>query len=132
MKKSSTIGPNLGTLVDNLFDLRAKKGAIQAQIKVLEEDETRLEQQVIDALNAQGLDQARGKKATVSISETDVPQVVDWDEFHAFLIRRKVPHLLQRRVAPNAYREMQAIMKTSQPLPGCTDFAKISLNVRKV
>lgn len=131
-KKNVTPPPTLGSLVDSLFELRAKKGGLQAQLSVLDEEETQLEQAVLDALQAQGLDSARGTKASVSVSKTVVPQVADWAEFEKFVLRRKATHLLQRRLAVNACREMVTSVLGGKPIPGTVEFERTTLNVRKV
>lgn len=121
----------LGTLVDELYDVRDRKGALQAQMKILEEEESGLETQMLVQMEEQGLDQVRGEKATVSISKSKVPQVKDWDALNRFILRHKALHLYQRRLAVGAYREAIELNNGKQ-LPGVEEFDKTTLNVRKV
>lgn len=130
-KKAVAPEKKLGTLVDELFAIREKKGGLQAQMKVLEEEETQLETEMLGRMDEQGLDQVRGEKATVSISKTAVPQVKDWDALNKFILRFKALHLFQRRLAVGAYREAVELNKGKQ-LPGVEEFEKTTLNVRKV
>lgn len=121
----------LGKLADELYDLREKKGQLFAQIRALEEEETALEGKLLEQMDEHGLDQIRGESALISISKSVVPQVQDWEALHKYVLRHKAMHLLQRRLAVNAYREALDNNK-GKSLPGVVDFEKTTLNVRKV
>jgi len=72
---------------------------------------------------------ARGTKGSVSLGSKLVPAVQDWDLLNAYILENSALHLLERRVATNAYREMQ---KAGIELPGVVPFAKSNLNLRSV
>lgn len=120
----------LGDLVDSLFDIREAKGALQAQMRTLEIEETQLETQVLEQFEAHGLDQLRGERALVSVSKSVVPQVKDWDAINQYILRFKKLELFQRRLSVTAYREAVALNK-GKALPGVEEFEKITINVRK-
>lgn len=121
----------LGNLADQLYTLREKKGALQAQIRALEEEETAMETTLLAGMEEQETEVVRGKKATISISKNVIPQVQDWEKIGTYILRHKALHLLQRRLATGAYREAVEQNK-GKALPGCVEFEKVTLNVRKV
>jgi predicted metal-binding protein len=82
-------------------------------------------------LEAEGIDGARGKLASVGINESIVPTVEDWDEFYRFIHRNKGYHLLERRAAAGAYRELLEQRK-GKPVPGVVPFKKRTLSLRTV
>lgn len=121
----------LGKLADDLYDIREKKGELQAKLQALDEQEGELQARLLLALQEHGIDQVRGTKATVSFSKSVVPQVKDWTALTMYVLRKKALHLLQRRLSVAAYREAVEA-NGGKPLPGCEDFEKVTINVRKV
>lgn len=121
--------PSLGAQIDALHALREQLRALQAQEKEVEakiEDATRL---VMDTMKEQGVDKSTGKKASVSISETVVGNVTDWDELWKYIFKSKQTHLLQRRVSDPAIREL---FELKGKVPGVVPFTKQKLNLRAV
>ena len=119
----------LGTVVDDIWKEREKLRELGAQAKVVEEKIADMEQQLLTRLEAEGLDQARGTKATVSIGSTVVANVKDWDAFWSFIMKKKLTHLLQRRVSDPAYREL---LEMKVKVPGVEPFTKKKLGVRSI
>ncbi len=120
----------LGSMIDELFDLREQRRALAAEDKALSEDARELEAKIIGKLDAEGTDRGASKKASVSISEVEEPNVVDWDKFCTFAKRTGNMHLFQRRVSAPAWRELRALKKSD--VPGLECFKKRSLNLRVV
>jgi hypothetical protein len=119
----------IGDIVDQLYALRADKGKLSAQLRELEQQEKTLEEEFFSAVAEQGIDQARGKTATVSISRNTIPTCKDWDALGKWAIRHKAPQIFQRRLAVDAVREL---LETFPALPGVEMFEKTTLNVRKI
>lgn len=119
----------LGTLIDGIWSLRESKRALEAQIKELEGKIAEKETALMERLDKEGADKATGKKASVSISETQVANIVDFDALAAFVKKTGYFHLFQRRVADTACREL---WEQGKAIPGLEPFTKRRLNVRTV
>lgn len=122
---------SLGDLADTLFTLREEKNRINALVSTIETRIKAAEADFLTEAEKAGTTIARGKLATVSVSETEKPIVVDWDAFYAFLIRRKAPHLLQRRIAEGAYAELRASLN-NKDAPGVDVFKHKGIRITKL
>lgn len=122
---------NLGELGDSIFSKSAEIAAVDARRKELDQEKRDLENQLLTAMQAAGTDVVRGNLATVSISETVKPQIVDIEKLYTFVLRKKALHLFERRIAATAYRELKDQMG-AKPVPGLSEFTVTKLNVRKV
>lgn len=124
-KKAAKLTP--GAMIDKMWELREKKRALEASIKDLDGQIADVESQLMEDMEANGVDKMTGKAASVSISSTVVANVEDWDKFLAFIYKTKSGHLLQRRVSDPAWREMSEIKGV---VPGTQPFTKKRLNLR--
>ncbi len=119
----------LGAQIDALFDLRERKRAadeVVDEIKALIEAK---EFQLQAEMEQQGVARASGRKASVGISESVVPQVEDWDEFYKYIRRNGAFELLERRPAAAAFRE-HAQNRRDHTVPGVVPFLKRKLSLR--
>lgn len=116
----------VGKLVDQLDAAREKKRRAAEALKALEAEYSALEEQVKERLLAEGMLKATGTKATVSIKETVVANIIDWDALCGYIKKTGHFHLLQRRVSDPAFRELAAMSKKG--VPGLAPFTKIALN----
>ena len=123
----ATKAPSLGALVDQMWALRDKKRTLEATIKDLEGQIADIESSLLEQMDAQGIDKMSGALATVSISTNTVAQVEDWDSFLTFIYKKKLGHLLQRRVSDPAYREL---LERGVAVPGVSPFERQRLNLR--
>lgn len=121
--------PPIADEIDRLFDLREKKRAAEATVEDLKALIEAKEFLLMAALEAQGLAGAKGRKASIGISESVVPQVEDWDVFYAFIHRNKAYELLERRASAGAFRERAASRK-DKTVPGVVPFTKRKLTMR--
>ncbi len=120
--------PSIGALIDDLHNNREKIRKLEKQVSELKETRDDLEQRLIEAMEAQGIQQSRGAHATATITESTKPSVEDWDLFYAFIKRNNAFYLLERRPASAAYREMME--RRNKPIPGVTSFTKRSVSLR--
>jgi len=118
-----------GALIDQLWAAREEKRTLEAQVKEVEATIDDLQKNLMERLEAEGLDKATGTKGSVSISTNTVAAVEDWDAFWAYIIKNKYTHLLQRRVSDPAYREL---LEAGKKVPGVQPFMKRTLNLRTV
>jgi hypothetical protein len=116
-----------GTTVDKLVGLRNKKRDLEASIKSLEGQIEDLQSQLLEEMEAAGVDKFSGKLGTVSISTNVVANVEDWDALYPYIAKNKLWHLLQRRVSDPAYREL---LDAGKKIPGVQPFSKKRLNLR--
>lgn len=121
--------PSTGALIDALWAVREEKRLLESQIKEVEERADTLQTQLMERMNAEGLEKATGSKASTSLTETVVADVRDWDEFWAWIAKKKYFHLVQRRVSDLAYREL---LETGVKVPGTQPFTKKKLTLRSL
>lgn len=119
---------NLGTMIDQMNELREQLRALTEEEKELKQQFEELERAVMCELDNSGTTMSAGSTATVSISEEEVGNVKDWDAFYEFIKTEDAFFLLQRRIANAAYRELK---QTGQEVPGVTTFTRRKLNLRK-
>lgn len=117
----------LGKTIDKVFALRKKKAELEAAVKDVEGQIATLDSELMEAMQAGGIEKTATKLGTVSISTSTVAQVEDWDAFLAYIYKNKYGHLLQRRVSDPAWRELQ---EQGKKVPGTTGFIKKRLNYR--
>ena len=117
----------IGKTIDKIFSLRKKKAELEAAVKDVEGQIALLDAEVLEALEASGVEKTATKHGTVSISTSTVAQVTDWDAFLAYIYRNKYGHLLQRRVSDPAWREL---VEQGKKVPGTTGFTKKRLSYR--
>jgi hypothetical protein len=126
--KKSKAEPTIGSVADAMHDLREQRRALDAQSAELKKQYDELEIQLMDLLDKQQVTRGDGKNATVSITESVVPTVKDWDELWAYIFKNKAKQLMQLRVSVEAWRELTALKQ--KPLPGVESYTKRVINLR--
>ncbi len=119
----------IGQLIDELAEIREKRTALNKQSDELGATQAGIEVQLIAALEKQGVESSRGASATATISKQVVPRVVDWDKLYAFMLKHKLPYLLEKRPAASVYREVLST-RNGKPIPGVESFEKVSISLR--
>lgn len=117
----------IGAMTDKLIELREAKRELEAKITVIEAESEEVTQALIAKLDAEGTDRGAGKLGTVSVTSSIVANVTDWEKFYAFIKKTGYFHLLQRRPADAAFREL---LETKGVVPGVEPFSKRRLNLR--
>lgn len=118
-----------GGMIDQLWAAREEKRKLEEHIKEVEVSIKDIEAKVMERLDAEGMDKATGKKASVSITKSVVADVQDWDALYPYIAKNKFWHLLHKRVSDPGFRELWDAGKT---VPGVTQFIKPKLNLRTV
>lgn len=118
---------NLQEMIQRKLSLMEEKAEHEKVIKGIKEMINEQDQKILDAFEELGIDQARTGNTTVFKNEADVPNVEDWDAFYKYILDHKAMHLLERRPAVLAWREMY---ETGETIPGTVPFEKISLGKR--
>lgn len=119
----------LGERIDNLNTLREQKRVLESQVKIIEEKFDAEQTELMDQMEAEGMDKATGKTASVGISVNTVANIVDWDALTAFIKKTGFFHLLQRRVSDPAAREL---FEKKGSVPGLEPFQKKKLTLTKL
>ena len=120
---------SLGDMINQLYELREQKRAAKRELDRLNDEYRDLEQDIMAKLDEQGLDLGRGSVATVSISETVVPTVEDWDQVEQYILENEALYLYERRLTATAWREL---MQSGETVPGTKPFTKRALSLRKL
>lgn len=120
----------LGGLVDRLYAVRqdylaAKAVSDQAQAKFKE-----VEQQVIVTLKQIGTEKGAGKKAQVSLSQTETGVIEDFDALWKWAIKNDAGDMFHKRLTQEAWRGRR---EAGVAVPGVGEVLidKLSLTARK-
>lgn len=119
----------LGALIDAIHTKREEKRLVEEDVKKIDAEISDLEKQIMEALDAQGITQSKGAKASVSITSSVVADVQDWDAFWPYVAKNKFWHLVQRRVSDPSYREL---LEQGKKVPGVQPFTRRKLNLRSI
>ena len=118
-----------GAIIDQLWAAREEKRNLESQVKEVEQTIKEIEEMLMARLDAEGMDKATGKKASVSITTSVVADVQDWDLLYPYIAKNKFWHLLQKRVSDPSVREL---WDAGKKVPGVLPFTRKKLNVRTV
>lgn len=115
-------------LIARMVDVRDERRKISSRDKELIAEWRSLEMEFLVRLDEQGMEKATTRAGTASIIETILPQVVDWDEFYKYMLEEDSLHLLQRRPAAAAFRELNA---AGTVIPGVEAYVQRTIGLRK-
>lgn len=106
----------IDSINDSLKDLKSKKAGLETQL--------------LDQMESMGnnLNQIRTAAGTVSILESKVGNVKDWDAFYRYIHDHNAFHLLNKAPKHAALRELWDL---EQEIPGVEPFTKRSIGLRK-
>lgn len=117
-----------GAMIAELVQIRDRKRILEAEIKDLNEQWDAIKSKLMARMEEEGSNRVSSKDGGMAIlTESIVPQVVDWDAFNAHVLATGDLHLLQRRVATTAFRELY---EAGQEVPGVQPFVKKDINLR--
>lgn len=117
----------IGSAIDKIWLMRENKKALEAQVKKVEAEIKEVEETIFELLDAQDTRKGEGKKASVSINESVVATVEDWEVLWPYITKNKYFHLVQKRVSDPGMRELWDMGKK---VPGVQPFTKRTLSVR--
>jgi hypothetical protein len=135
--------PAVGPLIDQLWALREQRKKLEEAADELSKQMSTIEEQLVDAMEAEGVQKATGRKASLSFTYNviaDVQGDEGWKLFYEFIAKKKYFHLLHRRVSDAAYKEVLASLNGAGPdfdiktakkqVPGVLPFVKRRINLR--
>lgn len=122
---------NVGDLLEQMADIKIKRDKLSAQDKPLKEEYDALGEEVMRRLDKEGSTGQKSKRASVSITEIDVPVLNDIEAFTKWATRTKNLHLFTAScVSSPAWREVIQLNAKHTPPPGTEVFTKKNLNFR--
>jgi hypothetical protein len=118
--------PTTGSMIDRLHTLREERRLLEKKIEDINKDFSIIEAELMKQMRSEGLESAKGKFASASVTEVVKPSVEDWDKFYAYIKRHDYFHLLERRPSVTGCREL---FETKGKIPGVLPITlpKISL-----
>jgi len=120
---------SMGDLADRIYTMRDKIAAAQAVADALTNDRKELENKLMALMQEQSLDKVSGSLSTCSISKSERAGISSFDDFAKFVYRNKALHLLEKRPAQLAVKEMED--QRGKPIPGLQKIETQRLNVTK-
>lgn len=118
-----------GQKIDHLHTLREKRRMLEAQIEDINREYRNTEIELLNEMQASGLDKATGKFANVSIQESQKPQIEDWDAFYKYIGKTGYYHLLERRPSTSGCREL---FETKGSIPGVIPVTLKRISLRNI
>ncbi len=106
---------SIDTLVQTLWDIREEKRELANKEKTLNAAYESAKQALMVLLDSQGVSGAKTSVARVSITESQVVQVEDWDSFYQYIKENDAFYLLQKRPASTAVKELNTLLGITTP-----------------
>lgn len=119
---------DLGTMIDELVELREKKAYHEAQATAFSKEISIKEESIIHEMADQNLEKAAHNGVTVHAKKHVYAHVEDWNALWDFLIENRYTQLLERRVAVKAYREL---LELGREIPGVVPNPIVKLSVTR-
>lgn len=120
---------NIGKEIDKLVAKRENMRALQKEIDIIKVDFDTDSFTIMEEMENQGITKATGLLGTISLKETLVAHVLDWDKVYNYILRNKAFHLMQKRISDGAFRELLDNRK-GKNIPGIDKFNKKGINLR--
>lgn len=121
---STTLADAASTLIELREQIRDKN----EELKALEEIKRELEDGLREMMIAQGVSSYSIGSHSIRVTSSEVPNVVDWDEYYRYIRENDALHLLERRPATVAWRDEKEFLGGGD-VPGTTPFVKIGLSI---
>ena len=120
----------LGNLIAQIEKVNAEIAEISAKDKDARARKQTIEADLMALMDSQQTRVSEYNGKRISITESEEPNVTDWDAFLAAAVKGKYLHLIQRRISAPAWRELRALK--GKDVVGTEVFVKRSLSVRSV
>lgn len=119
----------LAVISDEIQEIQIDVKDLNKEIEALEKKKAFLEKELEEEAEKQGLKSGSGAASSFKIEAETVPQGSNWDETYEFIHENKYYHLLQKRFAVTAIRELWELGKD---IPGVNKFTKNKVTVKGV
>ena len=119
---------NIGTLIDSLYALRAKRLELEKVVEGHKQEEQRMRDEIIAILNTTGLRGAKGMAATAALVHKTKPQVTDWDQVYNYIRSTGEFGLLHKRITEGLWG---ALREDGFTVPGTEPIVLTDLSLTK-
>ena len=119
----------IGTIADDILGIAIRVKELDGQIAVLKAESEVYEKELELAAEKEGLTAGKGVNSSWKVEPVTVPQVTDWDAFYDYMSLNKYYHLLQKRPAVKACREL---WDQGTVIPGTEKFTQNKVKVQGV
>lgn len=120
---------SIGSQIDEYAKLRKEKAALSKQLDDLNKKIVACEQGLIDSLSGQSMLKASGHLATVSIGESEIAVVKDWQILYNHIVESGSFELLQKRLSNRVALEAISV---NGGLPGTEVIKQPKLNFKSL
>jgi len=118
----------------NIKELAQKLGKEQSKFKELEREFSiqktfiqELRDEMLFKMQEAGTDSYSSDQIGISVRKSSVPVAKDWDKIYSFIKENEAFDLLQRRLAPTAWRDR---VEEEGPIDGVDIFNKTTLYIK--
>lgn len=115
--------------IDEMFMLRERKKGLEAQVKEVGAEITACTEWLLAKYREVGTTTSRGALASATVTETVVPNIIDWGAVSEWIIENDGVYLVHRRVSAGPWKEL---MDAGTEVPGIESFTKTSISLRKL
>lgn len=121
----------LQELIAQRQELKRQITTIETTLKPLKDQLKQFDLQILNQMDALGVQRTGTDVANVLISESTVPQVdpAQWEEVFNWIVRNDAWDLVRKQLNATAY---ESRVTAGEELPGVTPFVKRSVQVRAV
>ena len=120
---------SIGSQIDEYAKLRKEKAALSKQLDDLNKKIVACEQELIDSLSGQSMSKASGYLATVSVGESEIAVVKDWQILYNHIVESGSFELLQKRLSNRVALEAISV---NGGLPGTEVIKQPKLNFKSL
>lgn len=118
----------LHEIARQLKDVKQQIKGKNEQLKTLKAQQAELEVELLEKMQEAEVDQIRfNGVGTISIRETIVPNVTDWEAFYEFITKNNAPYMLERRPSASAFRDYLDMHEATPP--GVEPFTKKAISL---
>jgi hypothetical protein len=119
---------NINDLINKFVEIKARKEALNADIKTCNEDLAKIEADIMEQMSNAGITQAGSDKATCVMKPTPSPSIIDWNDFYSYVAETKQFELLHKRLSSTVFRER---WDAGETIPGTKMVTVYELSVRR-
>lgn len=103
---SDTQNKSVGSMIDELYELRAKRLEKQKEVEELKTIETKMTEEIMGSLQSMDMISGKGKVATFSYKPFTVPKLVDFNALKEYILSTGNLQLFERRISNPAFQEL--------------------------
>jgi hypothetical protein len=115
--------------IDRMFMLREQKRGLENQIKEVNTEFNKVHEWCLERMDEVGTSTARGRYASVSITESVVPRIEDWGAVQDWIMENDGIYLVHKRISSGPWKEL---LDTGEIVPGISPYTKRQISLRKL